>query len=92
MRRRGQVKKMSTIKVGENESVESALRRFKRKAYRVWNLALFVEKFFDPEIKLVLFFALDTLWYNLLMDEILDTLNEEQKKPVCDTEGAGYGF
>ena len=22
------------------------------------------------------------------MDEILDTLNEEQKKPVCDTEGA----
>ena len=34
MRRRGQVKKMSTIKVGENESVESALRRFKRKCSR----------------------------------------------------------
>lgn len=27
-------KKMSTIKVGENESVESALRRFKRKCSR----------------------------------------------------------
>ena len=34
MQMRGQVKKMSTIKVGENESVESALRRFKRKCSR----------------------------------------------------------
>ena len=32
--RQGQVKEMSTIKVGENESVESALRRFKRKCSR----------------------------------------------------------
>lgn len=28
------VKKMSTVKVGENENVESALRRFKRKCSR----------------------------------------------------------
>ena len=33
--KQGEVKeKMSTIKVGENESVESALRRFKRKCSR----------------------------------------------------------
>lgn len=33
-RRRRVEKGMSTIKVGENESVESALRRFKRKCSR----------------------------------------------------------
>ena len=33
-RRQRQVKRMSTVKVGENESVESALRRFKRKCSR----------------------------------------------------------
>lgn len=31
---KGGLKKMSTIRVGENESVESALRRFKRKCSR----------------------------------------------------------
>lgn len=33
-RRQRMVKRMSTVKVGENENVESALRRFKRKCAR----------------------------------------------------------
>lgn len=33
-RRQRMVKRMSTVRVGENENVESALRRFKRKCSR----------------------------------------------------------